>query len=562
MKVSQPVSITFAIFLAMSSALEAQLVEASPDTVLTNRGGGPYTIGFDFTVDASRTINALGIEDSLGDGLSEPRDAGLWDITTGTSVLLANLTIPAGSVGTLVQGYRYAILPDELTLEPGSVYRLGGTLGGADLFTDTQSTGGGGGGGGFSGAGVTLLANRFAVGASLLEPENDGTLTPGRWAGANAMFLDLSDGDNDGMLDSWEDDNGLDKTSADDAAVDREPDGLSNLKEFLNGTDPNNEDTDSDAVSDGAEIDNGTDPTNPDSDGDGLTDGEEITAMTDPNDKDSDDDGISDGQEIADNTDPNDPNDPAPDLRPCLVSASPDTLLTNRLGTYVVGFDFEVSTAIEIDALGIEDSANDGLVNPHDVGLWDITEMPSTLLASATVPAGIVGELKNGFRYTMIDDLITLAPGRQYRIGGTYAGVDAFTDIDDSNGAGSGFSGDSVTYLSNRYQAGSVLVEPDLDGNGTLARWAGANAARLGESVPVRIVSLVPDVENNRVTVEWTSTPRRIYITERSPDLLSWFEVNDNVVGQEGTTSDTDTFVPTGTKRLYYRVIDTGQSAN
>jgi len=69
-----------------------------------------------------------------------------------------------------------------------------------------------------------------------------------------------NDEDVDGMADNWEIAYFGDLSH--DGTGDSEPDGLTDLDEFQNKTDP----------------------TNPDSDGDGFTDGEEVTAGTDPND--------------------------------------------------------------------------------------------------------------------------------------------------------------------------------------------------------------------------------------------------------------------------------------
>ena len=135
-----------------------------------------------------------------------------------------------------------------------------------------------------------------------------------------------ADTDKDGLPDAWEmaQFGNLNQT----ADGDFDGDGVSNLKEYQNGTAANDADTDDDGLSDGAEITAGTDPNNADTDGDGLTDGEEIkiyktnplltdtdgdglpdglevkTYHTNPAVKDTDGDGLQDGAEVAAGTNP------------------------------------------------------------------------------------------------------------------------------------------------------------------------------------------------------------------------------------------------------------------
>ncbi|MFL5262414.1 MAG: PKD domain-containing protein [Anaeromyxobacteraceae bacterium] len=68
------------------------------------------------------------------------------------------------------------------------------------------------------------------------------------------------DADCDGMPDAWEIAHRLNPFFAGDALLDPDGDGLTNLQEFLLGTDPRKADTDGDGWSDGAEVAAGFDP--------------------------------------------------------------------------------------------------------------------------------------------------------------------------------------------------------------------------------------------------------------------------------------------------------------
>ena len=107
------------------------------------------------------------------------------------------------------------------------------------------------------------------------------------------------DSDGDGISDIDEEANGTDPNNADS-----DGDGIDDSEEAENGTDPNSSDSDGDGIDDGDEIENGTDPTNADTDGDGLSDSEESANGTDPTSSDSDSDGLSDSEEIENGTDP------------------------------------------------------------------------------------------------------------------------------------------------------------------------------------------------------------------------------------------------------------------
>ena len=153
----------------------------------------------------------------------------------------------------------------------------------------------------FDGDGLTnyqeyeLLTNPFyrdtdRDGMSDLEEINTGTdpLNP--------------DTDGDGLPDGWEYANGTFRGFSSpnpligDSLADPDTDGLTNMGEYLNRTDPNKSDTDGDKLSDFDEIYiYYTNPLEPDTDFDGLNDFEEIITGQDPNNGDTNGNGYLDG---------------------------------------------------------------------------------------------------------------------------------------------------------------------------------------------------------------------------------------------------------------------------
>jgi arylsulfatase A-like enzyme len=90
-----------------------------------------------------------------------------------------------------------------------------------------------------------------------------GRLDQYRTALTSNVFPPFSDNDLDGMPNWFENRyTALNREHPSDAAADFDHDGLTNLEEYQNGTDPENRDTDGDGFSDGAEVhDRRTDPT-------------------------------------------------------------------------------------------------------------------------------------------------------------------------------------------------------------------------------------------------------------------------------------------------------------
>jgi hypothetical protein len=121
--------------------------------------------------------------------------------------------------------------------------------------------------------------------------------------------LPFYDQDGDGIPRWWEQlYAGMSDGSAADATTDLDGDGLNNLAEYTNHSNPLLIDTDGDGLNDSAEINTWhTNPSLKDTDGDGLSDqAEVITYHSDPLDTDSDNDGYLDGDEVLYGGDPTD----------------------------------------------------------------------------------------------------------------------------------------------------------------------------------------------------------------------------------------------------------------
>jgi hypothetical protein len=156
--------------------------------------------------------------------------------------------------------------------------------------------------------GYRLISGEMTCGRALYGLKQDVPYGP-NWCWQNYIVFNvygdpslslastLVDEDADGLPDGWE----LFRfgTTAPAPDGDDDSDGLTNMEEYLAGTDPASADTDGDGMADGDELNTyGTDPLDSDCDGDGLTDGEEIARSADPHVADSDGDGLTDGEEV------------------------------------------------------------------------------------------------------------------------------------------------------------------------------------------------------------------------------------------------------------------------
>ncbi|MFW9807879.1 MAG: right-handed parallel beta-helix repeat-containing protein, partial [Candidatus Thorarchaeota archaeon] len=146
-------------------------------------------------------------------------------------------------------------------------------------------------------------------------------------------FYSSYDGDNDGMVDEWEVENGLNPL-IDDGFEDPDNDNLDNNQEIYWSTDPHNPDTDQDQMPDGwealYELRPLLDDSREDKDSDGLCNLDEYLHGTDPDDSDSDSDSITDGWEVTFGQNPLDPTD-------AWIDSDADTL--TNLQEFLLGTD-------------------------------------------------------------------------------------------------------------------------------------------------------------------------------------------------------------------------------
>jgi hypothetical protein len=99
---------------------------ATATTIATTITGGVVfswdrAIGWRFSTNQDITVNSLGAYDYLLDGLSSPTDVGLWRASD--QALIASVTVPAGTSGTLIDHFRFAPI-SPVVLTSGTEYRI------------------------------------------------------------------------------------------------------------------------------------------------------------------------------------------------------------------------------------------------------------------------------------------------------------------------------------------------------------------------------------------------------------------------------------------------------
>jgi len=150
--------VVFAYFAAAQRAAQAAPISGYTftTTAASFDSTASATVGFRFQTSQSIFVTQLGVVDSGNPGLNSAHDVGIW---TDSGTLLATVTVPAGGVAPLIDGFRFSDIPP-LPLDANQVYRVGAVfiLGNGDNVIEAPSSVGT--------AGIMLLDPGLALSAS------------------------------------------------------------------------------------------------------------------------------------------------------------------------------------------------------------------------------------------------------------------------------------------------------------------------------------------------------------------------------------------------------------
>ena len=579
------------MLVAIPASVPAQSIiayEIAPGTVGAQPHGG--ALGMDFIVNGNITVDDLGAFDSGGDGIMLPITVELWSRNDGGTPLdpaddfgisvLAMANFAPGDDGTLVDGSRFKALAAPLDLAAGA-YTIS-----AYGYGDTELNFNSSGSMAPELATTDSLAITFVGTSRFGDPLDNGQFPaslddgPVNRYGSGTFAFTAEDSDDDGMPDVWEELFGLDKNNPDDAGEDTlDMDGLTNLQEFENGSDPTDADSDDDNLTDGDEVNiTETDPADADSDDDNLTDDvetdtgvfmSETDTGTDPNDPDSDDDTFGDGTEVSAGTDPNDDTSfPEFQFGGTIAYDIPEGALGNQNFGTGLGMDFDVGdNPIRVTAYGVFDDASDGIGAgvTLSVSLWERDPVDNTASLGQVGPTveftdGQTGELIGGSRFKLLDEPIELSAGFQGSI--VAYGFQGATDQNGNDGGVGNFpyatdDGEGlITFVgTSRFGGGGVGTYPNsLDGGPVNRYGAGTFIYDTGPSAPFAITDVTFDREAGEASITWNSRLGRFYAIDASDDLILWGELDDSQEAQGESTTFIETGISPATRNRYYRV--------
>ncbi len=399
----------------------------------------------------------------------------------------------------------------------------------------------------------------------------------------NVSQGDHDDFDNDGLDNLTELLNGTDPSKAD-----TDGDGLSDSQELnVYHTNPRVKDTDRDGLSDGQEVTLGSNPLLRDSDGDTLTDGDEVNIYhTDPTKLDSDGDGVNDLTEIQNGSNPaSAASTPGATYVTRVYGADPGEGL-DLTGTFLYAFNVGTngSPGQILDANFTDDSAPGISISaPQQAAAFDASinfGIDPADAALATVFKSIrwanTENVNPDLRNVKVQ-LTGLTVGQQYKLQLLFGEgccparyFDVFVEgnpiVHEFHTAGAQggiaaprLSGSAIVHT---FTAASDTLHIVLDGTRTLIG-ADGNAILSGltlEAVttPVELDLIGFTHATGSTTIQSRGTPGKTYSVDFSTNLTTWEEVWDSLVPDAGgNASWTDTNATrTGAVRSFYRVRD------
>lgn len=412
------------------------------------------------------------------------------------------------------------------------------------------------------------------------------------------------DPDDDGLTNQEERDLGTDPEDPDS-----DGDGLLDGQETLTGVWAGPEDT-------------GTDPRIADTDGDGLSDGVENPDEsfqdleqpgTDPNEADTDLDGFGDASEINAGFDPTDPDD-APETLVVAQWSFEDDLLDTALGGTT---DDDLADNTVDGATFVEGVFGQAVYIPATPGSTNKLTAPDSpdlnLLDDWTMEAYVWRDLDNNPNNEWERFWTKWEGGAEYHwaFRGNAGelvpdGHDLFANgaqVFDHDTTSESVPSDQWVHVALVADAESGLLKTYTNGvevhstsylpitptaaNMNFGNFAGGDqsglqfsgfidearihvgaaseeyllerASAIGQAPAApEITSIQHTAGSGIATVSWTSTDGNIYGLEWSEDLENWFNVDDNILGEDGQTSFDDILVPLDSKMRYYRVVDFG----
>lgn len=165
---------------------------------------------------------------------------------------------------------------------------------------------------------------------------------------------------------------------------------------------------------------------------------------------------------------------PAHAILPGLSLTGGQSLFSND--SWTLGWQFNTTRALNIDALGIFDAGVPGLNGTYQLGLWDA----SRALLTTTSVSGSGDVIANGFVWKSLSNLLTLSPG-DYVVA---AAGDYLTNGDDYAFRGSFSTLQGITFVRDRFIQGVILTYP-LNSNGVTPAAFGGNFSEVPGPLPV-----------------------------------------------------------------------------